>query len=80
MLGEVKLLFPFSFFFLTKIIFKNSSHEKVTEYFEEVYLPDDCFMLIKLDMNRIRLLKLEVDATSIRWRWVHIVMLENYLI
>ena len=41
---------------------------QVTEYFEEVYLPDDCFMLIKLDMNRIRLLKLEVDANSIQWR------------
>lgn len=44
----------------------------MTEYFEEVYLPDDCFMLIKLDMNRIRLLKLEVDANSIQWRYFKI--------
>jgi len=40
---------------------------EVTEYFEEVFLPDDCFMLIKLDLNRIRLLKLEVDADSIKY-------------
>ncbi|EFX69638.1 hypothetical protein DAPPUDRAFT_62003, partial [Daphnia pulex] len=39
---------------------------EVTEYFEEVYLPSGCFVKIKLDMNRIRLLKLEVDASSIQ--------------
>lgn len=38
---------------------------EVTEYFEEVYLPDDCFILIKLDLDRIRLLKLEVNVESI---------------
>lgn len=38
---------------------------EVTEYIEEVYLPDGCFILIKLDENRIRLLKLEVDIDSI---------------
>ena len=42
----------------------------MTEYFEEVFLPGDCFMLIKLDMNRIRLLKLEVDANTIKYRYV----------
>ncbi|XP_015123305.1 DNA-directed RNA polymerase III subunit RPC1 [Diachasma alloeum] len=40
---------------------------EVTEYIEEVYLPDDCFLLIKLDIDRIKLLKLEVDANSIRY-------------
>ena len=30
---------------------------EVSEYFEEVFLPDACFMLIKLDLGRIRLLK-----------------------
>ena len=30
---------------------------QVTEYLEEVYLPDDCFILVKLDLDRIRLLK-----------------------
>ena len=49
-------------------LMNNCFFKKVTEYFEEVFMPDDCFMLIKLDMNRIRLLKLEVDANSIRWR------------
>lgn len=41
---------------------------QVSEYIEEVYLPDDCFLLIKLDIDRIRLLKLEVDAESICYR------------
>ncbi|XP_012276667.1 DNA-directed RNA polymerase III subunit RPC1 [Orussus abietinus] len=40
---------------------------EVTEYIEEVYLPDDCFLLVKLDTDRIKLLKLEVDANSIRY-------------
>ncbi|KDR18934.1 DNA-directed RNA polymerase III subunit RPC1 isoform X1 [Zootermopsis nevadensis] len=40
---------------------------EVSEYIEELYLPDDCFLLIKLDIDRIRLLKLEVDADSIRY-------------
>ncbi|XP_071130930.1 DNA-directed RNA polymerase III subunit RPC1-like [Mytilus edulis] len=39
---------------------------EVTEYFEEVFLPDDCFILIKLDMARISLHKLEVNAGSIK--------------
>lgn len=30
---------------------------QVSEYIEEVFLPDDCFILVKLDMDRIRLLK-----------------------
>jgi len=29
----------------------------VSEYLEEVFLPDDCFILVKLDLERIRLLK-----------------------
>lgn len=39
---------------------------EVSEYIEEVFLPDDCFILVKLDMDRIRLLKLEVNVDSIR--------------
>lgn len=38
---------------------------EVSAYLEEVYLPDDCFILIKLDLDRIRLLKLEVTPDSI---------------
>ncbi|XP_072164609.1 DNA-directed RNA polymerase III subunit RPC1-like [Diadema setosum] len=38
---------------------------EVSEYLEEVFLPDRCFVLIKLDLDRIRLLKLEVSAESI---------------
>ncbi|XP_021363401.1 DNA-directed RNA polymerase III subunit RPC1-like isoform X1 [Mizuhopecten yessoensis] len=40
---------------------------EVSEYMEEVFLPDDCFILIKLDLERIRLLKLEVHADSIKF-------------
>jgi DNA-directed RNA polymerase III subunit RPC1 len=39
----------------------------VSEYVEEVFLPDDCFLLIKLDVERIKLLKLEVNAETIRY-------------
>jgi hypothetical protein len=39
----------------------------VCEYIEEVFVPDDSFILIKLDMDRIRLLHLEVDIDSIRY-------------
>jgi hypothetical protein len=38
---------------------------KVSEYLEELYKPDDCLILIKLDIERIRLLKLEVTAETI---------------
>ncbi|KAJ2944679.1 hypothetical protein O0L34_g4036 [Tuta absoluta] len=38
---------------------------EITTYIEEVYLPLDCFLLIKLDADRIRLLSLEVNVDSI---------------
>lgn len=38
---------------------------EVSAFIEECYLPDECFILIKLDIERIRLLKLEVNAESI---------------
>jgi DNA-directed RNA polymerase III subunit RPC1 len=40
---------------------------EITEYIEEIYLPDDCFLLLKIDIDRIKLLKLEVDVNSIRY-------------
>ncbi|KAK8379693.1 hypothetical protein O3P69_019586 [Scylla paramamosain] len=40
---------------------------EVCEYVEEVFLPDDCFLLLKLAVDRVRLLKLEVDAYSIKY-------------
>ncbi|XP_046382382.1 DNA-directed RNA polymerase III subunit RPC1 [Ischnura elegans] len=40
---------------------------EVCEYLEEVYIPDDCFLVVKLDIDRIRLLKLEVDCNSITY-------------
>jgi len=40
---------------------------EVSEYIEEVMLPDDVFILVKLHMDRIKLLKLEVNAETIRY-------------
>merc|ERR1719219_568995 len=40
---------------------------EVTQYLSEEILPDNCFLLIKLDVERIKLLKLEVNAHSIRY-------------
>jgi len=40
---------------------------EVSEYIEEVFLPDSCFILVKLATDRIKLLKLEVDVDSIRF-------------
>merc|ERR1712130_542456 len=40
---------------------------EVSEYIEEVMLPDEVFILIKLHMDRIKLLKLEVNVESIRY-------------
>ena len=44
---------------------------EVCEYIEEVMLPDDCFLLIKLSMDRIKLLKLEVSPGSIQFSIVN---------
>lgn len=38
---------------------------EIAEYIEEVYLPDDCFLLIMLDLERVNLLKLEVNINTI---------------
>ncbi|GFR13195.1 DNA-directed RNA polymerase III subunit RPC1, partial [Trichonephila clavata] len=40
---------------------------EVTEYFEEIFLPDNCFILVKLNLERIRLLQLEVSVETIRY-------------
>ncbi|KAI8424735.1 hypothetical protein MSG28_006688 [Choristoneura fumiferana] len=38
---------------------------EITTYIEEVYLPDECFLLVRLDAERIRLLSLEVNVDSV---------------
>ena len=35
---------------------------EVSSFIEEVYEPDGCYMKIKLDMNRIKLLKVSLHA------------------
>jgi len=40
---------------------------EVSEYVEEVFTPDACYLLIKIDINRIKLLKLEVDTQTIKY-------------
>ncbi|CAK9300704.1 unnamed protein product [Gordionus sp. m RMFG-2023] len=39
---------------------------QVTEFIEEVYTPISCFILVKLSLDRIKLLKLEVTIYSIQ--------------
>lgn len=39
---------------------------QVSEYIQEVYVADGCFLVIKLDTDRISLLKLEVTVDTIR--------------
>ncbi|GAB0091474.1 DNA-directed RNA polymerase [Sergentomyia squamirostris] len=40
---------------------------EISSYIEEVYKPIDCYLLIKLDIDRIRVLGLEIDAETIRF-------------
>ncbi|KAL6268377.1 hypothetical protein P5V15_001510 [Pogonomyrmex californicus] len=39
----------------------------VAEYIEEIYMRDDHFLAIKLDIDRIKLLKLEIDVNSVSY-------------
>ncbi|VDN04831.1 unnamed protein product [Thelazia callipaeda] len=38
---------------------------EICDYIEEVYLPDDCFILLKVNAKRVRLLQLEITMSSI---------------
>ena len=38
---------------------------QISQYIDEVFEVDDCYLLIKLDLDRIRLLKLEITPMSI---------------
>lgn len=40
---------------------------EVSSYIQEVYKEDDCFLLIRLDLERIRVLGLEVNAETIQY-------------
>ena len=40
---------------------------EICSLLEEVYQPDDCFILIKIDLQRCRLLKIEVNADTVRY-------------
>ena len=40
---------------------------EVSSYIEEVYKSDDCFLLIKLDLERIRVLGLELNSETIKY-------------
>lgn len=49
---------------------KFSSFTQISEYIEEVFLPDDCFILVKLSLERIRLLRLEVHPLPLFFSYV----------
>ena len=38
---------------------------EIAQYIEEVYMPNECCILIKIDLERIRLLKLEINVFTI---------------
>jgi DNA-directed RNA polymerase III subunit RPC1 len=38
---------------------------EISDYIEEVYLPDDCFVLVKINAKRVRLLQLEISMQSV---------------
>lgn len=40
---------------------------EVSSYIEEVYKQDDCYLVIRLDLNRIKVLGLEINAETIRY-------------
>nr|CAB3265029.1 DNA-directed RNA polymerase III subunit RPC1-like [Phallusia mammillata] len=40
---------------------------EICSLMEEVYQPDDCYILLKLDLQRCRLLKIEVNAETVRY-------------
>nr|XP_009858083.1 LOW QUALITY PROTEIN: DNA-directed RNA polymerase III subunit RPC1-like [Ciona intestinalis] len=40
---------------------------EICSLMEEVYQPDDCYILIKIDLQRCRLLKIEVNADTVRY-------------
>ncbi|XP_025836904.1 DNA-directed RNA polymerase III subunit RPC1 [Agrilus planipennis] len=50
-----------------KVRIERTTLGEVTSYIDEVYTKSDCFLLIKLDYERIKLLQLEVSAESIRY-------------
>lgn len=43
------------------------SFQQISSYIEEVYKPTDCFLVIKLDLDRIRVLGLEVNSETIQY-------------
>ena len=38
---------------------------EISEYIEEVYLPQDCYIMIKLHLGRIRMLQLEINHSTV---------------
>ncbi|XP_014213946.1 DNA-directed RNA polymerase III subunit RPC1 [Copidosoma floridanum] len=50
-----------------KVRIEKTTLGEITSYIEEVYFWDDCFLKLEIDVNRIKLLKLEVDIHSIMY-------------
>ncbi|KAF2885542.1 hypothetical protein ILUMI_20610 [Ignelater luminosus] len=50
-----------------KVRIERTTLGEITSYIDDVYTKNDCFLLIKLDYERIKLLQLEVSAETIRY-------------
>lgn len=40
---------------------------QISSYIEEVYKPDGCFLLVKLDLPRIKVLGLEINLETVEY-------------
>lgn len=51
---------------IVKAAIEKTTLGEVSEYIKEVYSPDGCYISVKLDMDAIEQLKLNIDAFSVR--------------
>ena len=50
-----------------KGLIEKTTLSEICSLIEEVYQPDDCYILLKLDLQRCRLLKIEVNTDTVRY-------------
>lgn len=56
---------------LVKATIEKTTLGEVAKYFKEVYSPEQCYISVKLDMDAIEQLKLNVDAYTVRHAILH---------
>lgn len=56
---------------IVKAVIEKTSLGEVAKYMKEVYTADECYISIKLDLEAIDQLKLNVDAATVRYAILH---------